>query len=65
VLLYFSSAGVAPSRIDPDQFRKLTEFKHRCRRQGIVFDYESIDDLGGLIHRHLLATVRRLRLQAP
>jgi hypothetical protein len=64
VLLYFSSAAATPSRVDPDQYRKLTEFKHRCRRQGIVFDYESIDDLSGLIHRHLLATVRRLRLQS-
>jgi hypothetical protein len=63
VLLYFSTAAVTPSRVEHEQFRKLTEFKHRCRQQGIVFDYESINDLGGLIHRHLLATVRRLRVR--
>jgi hypothetical protein len=61
VLLYFSSAPTVPSRLDPEQFRKLTEFKHWCRQRGIVFDYESTDDLGELIRRHLLATVRRLQ----
>jgi hypothetical protein len=64
VLLYFSTAPASPSRIDPEQHRKLSEFKRRCRQQGIVFDYESIEDLGGMIHRHLLATVRRLRVES-
>ncbi|HEY7031912.1 MAG TPA: hypothetical protein VH482_11310 [Thermomicrobiales bacterium] len=60
VLLYFSSVPVVPSHLDPEQYRKLTEFKRECRQQGIVFDYESVDDLKELVRRHLLATVRRL-----
>lgn len=61
VLLYFSNAPARPDRVDPDQFQKLTEFKHQCRRQGIVFDYQSVEELGDLLRRHLLATIRRLQ----
>jgi Domain of unknown function (DUF4062) len=59
-LLYFSTASVHPRELDLEQYRKLAEFKQVCRRQGIVVDYEAVDELRALVHQHLLATVRRL-----
>ncbi len=59
-LLYFSTASVHPRELDLEQYRKLAEFKQQWRRQGIVFDYESVDELRTLVHQHLLGTVRRL-----
>ena len=61
VLLYFSRAPVPPDRVDPEQYRKLREFRSACRRRGIVWDYDSVEQLGDLVHRHLLATLRGLQ----
>jgi uncharacterized protein DUF4062 len=59
-LLHFSTASVHPRELDLEQYRKLTEFKQQCHRQGIVFDYESVNELRTLVHQHLFGTVRRL-----
>jgi hypothetical protein len=64
VLIYFSNRPIAPDRIDPEQYRKVSEFKRRCRQEGIVFDFDSIDQLRELVYRHLLGTVQRLRVAA-
>jgi hypothetical protein len=60
-LISFSPAPAVPSRVDPEQFRRLTEFKHWCRQRGIVFDDESVDDLAEYVRCHVLATIRRLQ----
>ncbi|MGH2533156.1 MAG: hypothetical protein ACRDJW_12730 [Thermomicrobiales bacterium] len=61
VLLYFSTAPVILDSVDPAQYQQLSEFKRECRKQGIVFDYGSVAELGDLLHRHLLTTIRQLQ----
>lgn len=62
VLLYFSSAPVHPDSVDLDQYNRLQAFKKECYASGIVFPYSSVDELRGLLHRHLLETIRRLQV---
>jgi hypothetical protein len=61
VLLYFSSKPVDLDSVDLDQYNRLKAFKQECFENGIVFPYTSSDELRGLLHRHLLDTVRRLK----
>jgi Domain of unknown function (DUF4062) len=58
-LLSFSLASVPPHELDLEQYREPAEFNQQCRRQGIVFDYQAVEELRTLVHQHLLTTVRR------
>jgi hypothetical protein len=60
VMLYFSSQPIAPGSIDPDQYRRLTEFKAKVRKEGLVEDYSSVAELREKLGRHLLRVVREL-----
>jgi hypothetical protein len=61
VLLYFSSAPVVLESVDPDQYRRLKEFKESIRNQGLVYDFQSPLELRDALYRHLPSTVRDLQ----
>ena len=61
VRLYFSRMPVAPESIDPEQWPKLQAFKKECQSSGLVFLYESIDELRDLLRSHLGRTVEKLK----
>jgi hypothetical protein len=63
VLLYFSSAPILPVNATSKQFTKLNRFKKECLREGLVSYYKSIGDLRDQLQRHLLSTIRTLRLR--
>ena len=65
VLLYFSSVPVIPDSVDPEQYRKLKEFKESIRNQGLVFDFQSILELRDMLYRHLNKTVHDLQSKKP
>ena len=45
ILLYFSSVPVMPGSVDPEQYKRLLEFKRVFRRHGLTEDYSSIREL--------------------
>lgn len=58
VLLYFASRPVAPDSVDPGQLAAVRTFKNEIRAQGLVDDFESIEDFG---HKLLFALTRLAR----
>lgn len=46
VLLYFASRPVAPDSVDAQQLAAVREFKQDIRAEGLVDEYESIEDFG-------------------
>ena len=60
VLLYFSNQPVAPSNLDPDQLRALSEYKADLQTRGLCSDYESIAELGHKVQRDLRKIVEKL-----
>jgi hypothetical protein len=58
VLLYFS---LVPSRrVDSTQYQRLMEFKEECSKEGIVFEYESINAFRELLQRHITSTINSI-----
>jgi hypothetical protein len=60
VMLYFSTAPVAPDSIDPTQYQQLVEFKRRCMTGGYVESYESIAELKEKLLRQLAVVLSEL-----
>ncbi len=60
VLLYFSSAPVVPDSINPEQYKRLTDFKKKCKEDGLIENYDSVSDLREKLNRHLTSTVRKI-----
>lgn len=60
VMLYFSSAPVILDSVDPDQYKKLTDFKTKCQAEGLIDKYDSIPELREKLFRHLTNVVRSL-----
>jgi hypothetical protein len=58
VLLYFSDQPAAPSTVDTTQMDALRDFQQECRREGVVFTYNSLDALERLARSHLNRLVR-------
>lgn len=63
VLIYFNTAPL-PQRHDPEQWKLLQEFKNELRAPGgelagLTHDFESQEELGRDLQRHLTQTVRR------
>lgn len=65
VLLYFSSAPVVPDSIDPDQYKRLMNFKKKCKREGLVSEYDSIGELREKLQRHITSTINSLHKVFP
>jgi len=53
VMLYFSSAPVVPESIDPEQYRRLTEFRKRCQARGLLETYTDLTDFRNKLYRQL------------
>jgi hypothetical protein len=64
-MLYFSSRPIAPSAIDLKQFRKLKAFKANTYKTALVANFNSADELKGLVLRHLVAQVHQLLAAQP
>lgn len=60
VLLYFSLALVRPDSVDDNQHKRLRQFKEKCRKEGILFEYESIADLRLQLQGHITRTINSL-----
>ena len=60
ILLYFSSAPVVPDSVDPEQYRRLTDFKKQCQAEGLTEKYDSISELREKLLRHLTHIVRKI-----
>lgn len=60
VLLYFSSIPVVPESVEPDQYRRLLEFKQKCKKDGLFFEYESIGDLREKLNHHITSNINKL-----
>jgi len=43
VMLFFSNAEINPEKIDPEQYKKLKEFKSECKKRGLYYEYNSLD----------------------
>lgn len=60
VLLYFSSAPVVLDSVDQDQYKRLSEFKKKCKEKALIFEYRSINDLREQLNRHLTSTIDKI-----
>jgi DNA-binding transcriptional ArsR family regulator len=60
ILIYFSSAPVVPDSVDPEQYKRLTDFKKKCQSEGLTEKYDSISELRGKLLRHLTNTIRKI-----
>src|SRR5258708_1105375 len=60
VLVYFSNRPAEPSRIDADQFGKLGELRQQYRTEGLLGEFDSVEQLRGLVPLHLASHVGAL-----
>ncbi|MFC1713080.1 hypothetical protein ACFL6S_05400 [Candidatus Poribacteria bacterium] len=60
VLLYFSSVPLPPDNIDLEQYSKVQALKEKYKKEGVIATYESVDQLRGLLRRHLSDTIRSM-----
>jgi hypothetical protein len=58
ILLYFSDQPAAPSTVDTGQIEALRAFQEECKRDGVVFTYDSLDALERMASKHLNRLVR-------
>lgn len=59
-LLYFSDQPAAPGNLDPDQLKRLAEYKADLQRRGLLGAYETVLDLTHKVQRDLRRAVERL-----
>ncbi len=60
VLLYFSSRPVEPQSIDPAQYKRLTRFRNRMKKEGLIQEYQEVADLREMLLRHLTTVIDAL-----
>lgn len=53
ILFYFKDSPVAPSDIDPPQFKLVTDFRNRLQKEALYWTYKDADEFRKLIGRHL------------
>jgi nucleoside 2-deoxyribosyltransferase len=58
-LLYFSSQPIRPDSVDPSQYNALKAFKAQKLAEGLVVDYDSIDEFRTKLRRHMAQTIIR------
>lgn len=58
VMLYFSKAPVPQEKIDPDQLKKLRDFRSSIRNRGIQEEYPTVDSLKEKLTRQLTIVAR-------
>jgi hypothetical protein len=59
VLVYFSKAPLARTH-DPDQLKRLNEYKSELREKGLYCEFETDEDLRRQVSRHLAGTMSAL-----
>jgi len=52
-MLYFSSQPVVPGSYDNEQFKKVQEFKEKCKSRGIFEQYSSIEEFQKKLSEHI------------
>lgn len=57
-MLYFSGAPVVPDSINAEQYKKLTEFKEKCRKGGLVETYDDLTAFRAKLTRQLAITIK-------
>lgn len=60
VLLYFSSAPVAPESIEREQYDRLIEFRQKCEKAGLIGRYGSLGELREKLLRDISKVVENL-----
>ena len=58
-MLYFSSAPVLLDSVDPDQYRRLREFRLSCQSRGLYESYNDVQDFRTKLYRQLQLKVNR------
>ena len=58
-MLYFSSAPVMPDSVDPDQYRRLKDFRQSCQSRGLYEPYTDVQDFRNKFYRQLQLKVNR------
>jgi hypothetical protein len=58
-MLYFSSAPVLPDSVDPDQYRRLKEFRMSCQARGLYEPYSDVQDFRTKLYRQLQLKINR------
>lgn len=59
VMVYFSSEPVRPDSVDDEQYSALREFRDACKKEGLIREYESVQEFSNVFPRHLQQTVTR------
>jgi hypothetical protein len=59
-MLYFSKVRAALAEVDMEQWQKLQIFQAECQSKGLVYTYETIEELRDLLRSHLGRTIQKL-----
>jgi len=62
-MLYFSKVPAALADVDMEQWRKLQSFQSECQSMGLVYAYETLDELRDLLRSHLGRTIQKLNTE--
>ena len=52
-MIYFSSKPVAPESIDAEQYRKVKDFRDRCRSRGLIESFDSENEFRQKLSKQL------------
>jgi hypothetical protein len=58
-MLYFSSAPVLPDSVDPEQYRRLKEFRLSCQSRGLYEPYTDVQDFRTKLYRQLQLKINK------
>lgn len=64
VMLYFSNVPAALADVDVEQWQRLRSFQSECQSKGLVYTYETLDELRDLLRSHLGRTVQQLSAES-
>ena len=60
VLLYFSSCVTSPKEPENVESERLLKFKNQCKNEGLIFEYESIDEFKTKIQTDITKTIQNI-----
>ena len=66
IMFYFKDAPLAPTAIDPEQLRRVAEFRESLGAEGTLYwTFRSLDDFTHLLRIHLSRQLQNLATPAP
>ncbi len=65
VAVYFYEGETSVKGLDPDQLKKVQDFKKEIQQHGLVESYSTVADLQAKLALHLSAIVKRLESKKP